>query len=108
MKGVKLSNAIVSDVSTVLYDNSIKRDTHRKEIDRHLNILIINLHNNYQMTPSQVFSYAGMIAMPMWLLMIFLPKWKVTKILIDYKVIPLALGLIYAVYIIKGIVFWVA
>jgi hypothetical protein len=55
------------------------------------------------MTPSQVFSYVGMIAMPMWILMIFLPKWKVTKFLMDYKVVPILLGLIYAVYITKGI-----
>ncbi len=56
------------------------------------------------MTPSQVFSYVGMIAMPMWLLMIFLPQRKVTKFLMDYKVVPLVLVLVYAVYIIKGIV----
>jgi len=31
--------------------------------------------------------------------MIFLPKWKVTRWLIDYKVIPIILSLIYAVYI---------
>ncbi len=51
------------------------------------------------MTSSQVFSIANLIVMPMWLLMIFLPKWKVTRWLIDYKLIPIALSLIYAVYI---------
>ena len=51
------------------------------------------------MTPAQVFSIANMIAMPMWILMILLPKWKVTRSLIDYKVIPLILALIYAIYI---------
>lgn len=30
------------------------------------------------MTPTEVFSIASMIAMPMWILMIFLPTWKVT------------------------------
>ncbi len=55
------------------------------------------------MTPSQVFSYAGMIVMPMWILMIFLPKWKATKFLMDYKVVPLVLAVVYAVYIVKGI-----
>lgn len=35
----------------------------------------------------------------MWALMIFLPKWKVTRFLIDYKVIPLILSIIYAIYI---------
>lgn len=51
------------------------------------------------MTASQVFSIANLIILPMWLLMIFLPKWKVTRWLIDYKVIPIILSLIYAVYI---------
>ena len=51
------------------------------------------------MTPSEVFSLVGYLAMPMWLLMILLPKWKFTRLLIDYKVIPLALSLVYAIYI---------
>ena len=55
------------------------------------------------MTPTEVFSLAGMITMPMWILMIVLPKWKVTRFLIDFKVIPLALSTIYAIYIIKAI-----
>ena len=55
------------------------------------------------MTPSQVFSYAGMIVMPMWILMIFLPKWKATKFLMNYKVVPLVLAVVYAVYIVKGL-----
>ena len=55
------------------------------------------------MTPTAVFSLAGMITMPMWILMIVLPKWKVTRFLIDFKVIPLALATIYAIYIIKAI-----
>ncbi|WP_299213673.1 ABA4-like family protein [uncultured Dokdonia sp.] len=55
------------------------------------------------MTPTEVFSIAGMITMPMWILMILLPKWKVTRFFIDYKVIPLALSAVYAVYIFKAI-----
>ena len=51
------------------------------------------------MTPTEVFSFANMTAMPMWLLMIFLPKWKVTRFLIDYRVIPILLALVYAIYI---------
>ncbi|MBC8754304.1 DUF4281 domain-containing protein [Kordia sp. YSTF-M3] len=54
------------------------------------------------MTPSQVFSIVGMMAMPMWILMIFLPKWKVTRFFIDYKIIPIALSLIYAIFIIQA------
>ncbi len=51
------------------------------------------------MTPSEVFSISSMLAMPMWILMIFLPKWKVTRFLIDFKIIPLLLSIIYAIYI---------
>lgn len=44
-----------------------------------------------------------MIAMIMWILMIFTPKWKVTKALMEYKVIPLALAVVYAIFIVKSI-----
>lgn len=56
------------------------------------------------MTPSQVFSIVGMMAMPMWVLLIFLPKWKVTRFFIDYKIIPIALSVIYAIYIAKSLI----
>jgi hypothetical protein len=55
------------------------------------------------MTPSEVFSIANLMAMPMWLLMIILPKWKVTRFLIDFKVIPVFLSLIYAIYIVQSL-----
>ena len=55
------------------------------------------------MSPTAVFSIASMITMPMWILMIFLSKWKVTRFLIDFKVIPLALAFIYAIYIFQAI-----
>ena len=55
------------------------------------------------MTPTEVFSIANMIAMPMWVLMLFLSKWKITRFLIDFKVIPLALAFMYAIYIFQAI-----
>ena len=55
------------------------------------------------MTPTEVFSIASMITIPMWILLIFLSKWKVTRFLIDFKVIPLALAFIYAIYIFQAI-----
>ena len=55
------------------------------------------------MTPTAVFSIASTIALPMWILMIFLSKWKVTRFLIDFKIIPLALAFIYAIYIFQAI-----
>ena len=52
------------------------------------------------MTPAEVFSLANLLVMPMWILMILLPKWKVTRFLMDYKVVPLILSLVYALYIV--------
>lgn len=51
------------------------------------------------MTPTEVFSIANLLAMPMWALMIFLPKWKGTRFLIDHKLIPIILSILYFVYI---------
>jgi hypothetical protein len=51
------------------------------------------------MTPSEVFSIVNLMAMLMWLPMIILPNWKVTRLLIDYKVIPVALSIVYVIYI---------
>jgi len=55
------------------------------------------------MTPTDIFSLANMTAMLMWILMIFLPKWKVTRFFIDYKIIPILLSVAYAIYIIQAI-----
>ena len=55
------------------------------------------------MTPTEVFSIANMIAMPMWVLMLFLSKWKITRFLIDFKVIPLTLAFMYAIYIVQAV-----
>jgi hypothetical protein len=55
------------------------------------------------MTPITVFSIVNILALPMWILMVLLPKWMVTNFLMDYKVIPLALSLIYAVYIVQAL-----
>lgn len=52
------------------------------------------------MTPTEVFSIVNLIAMPMWLLMVILPNWKVTRFLIDFKVIPIVLSIFYLVYIV--------
>lgn len=51
------------------------------------------------MTPTQVFSIVSTLAMPMWILMIFFPRWKVTNWLVKYRLIPLLLSLVYAFYI---------
>ena len=56
------------------------------------------------MTPSEVFSIANIMVFPMWILMIVFPKWKATRFLIDFKVIPIILSLLYAFYIISSII----
>lgn len=55
------------------------------------------------MTPADVFSLANMMALPMWILLILLPKWKATRFLVDFKVIPLLLALVYAFYIFQSL-----
>lgn len=55
------------------------------------------------MTPTEVFSIANMTVMPMWLLMILIPKWKVTRFLIDFKIIPILISIVYAIYIFQAI-----
>ena len=51
------------------------------------------------MTPAEIFPIGGLTAMPMWGLMMLFPNWKVTRFLIDYKIVPIFIAIIYAVYI---------
>jgi hypothetical protein len=55
------------------------------------------------MTPSDIFSAANIMAFAMWFLLIILPNWKATRFLINYKVIPICLSLVYAFYIIESL-----
>ena len=55
------------------------------------------------MTPTEAFTIANAVTLPMWVLMLFLSKWKVTRFLIDFKVIPLTLAFIYAIYIVQAV-----
>ena len=55
------------------------------------------------MTATNVFSLVNMLAMLMWIFMIIAPKWKATRFLIDFKIVPIALASIYAIYIFKAI-----
>jgi hypothetical protein len=50
-----------------------------------------------------LFSFTG-VAMISWLLMIFLPKWKITYMLIKWAVFPLSLSVLYLV----GFAYYVA
>lgn len=55
------------------------------------------------MIPSDIFSAANIMAFAMWFLLIILPNWKATRFLINYKVIPICLSLVYAFYIIESL-----
>ncbi|PQB06081.1 ABA4-like family protein [Aureitalea marina] len=46
-----------------------------------------------------VFSLAGTLVLPMWLLLVIAPYWKFTQFLIRYKIIPLILSVLYAIYL---------
>lgn len=50
-----------------------------------------------------IFSLVSKLVMPMWLLLIIVPNWKVTKWFITYKVIPLILCLVYVIYLLLSI-----
>lgn len=47
------------------------------------------------MSPEQIFSLCGMLVLPGWLLLIFLPRWKWTARLVCPVLIPLLLALVY-------------
>jgi len=51
------------------------------------------------MDTSQIFSLAGSLAALQWLLLIILPKWRVTLWLIRYPMVPIVLSGIYCIYI---------
>lgn len=55
------------------------------------------------MDASLIYSIANTTVLPMWLLMIFLPKLGITKWLVDTKLIPIILALLYGFYIIVAI-----
>jgi hypothetical protein len=55
--------------------------------------------NKNDMNPAQIFSVVSTIAALQWLLLIILPKWKVTQWLINHPAVPLLLSGIYCVYI---------
>lgn len=52
------------------------------------------------MNSAYVFSLVSTIAAIQWLILIVLPKWKITKWLITYAAIPIFFSLLYAFYII--------
>lgn len=54
------------------------------------------------MTTADFFSLANMMAMAMWILMIFLPRWKATTFLTNHKLIPMLLSISYVFYIAKS------
>ncbi|ADB42414.1 ABA4-like family protein [Spirosoma linguale] len=54
------------------------------------------------MTPEAVFSLASTLVLPQWLLMIFAPRWVVTKWLMNSYLIPVVLAVIYSIYLFGG------
>ena len=51
------------------------------------------------MTPEIVFSICSTLVFPQWLLMIVAPKWSITQKLVDLRLIPFLLAIVYAIYI---------
>ena len=51
------------------------------------------------MDTPQIFSLVSSLAAVQWLLLIILPKWRVTLWLISYPLVPIVLSVIYCIYI---------
>ena len=51
------------------------------------------------METSQIFSLVSSLAAIQWLLLVILPKWRVTLWLISYPLVPIVLSVIYCIYI---------
>ncbi len=56
------------------------------------------------MDASIIFSLVNMLAMVMWILMIFLPKWKATSWLCRFKLVPLLLSCLYLFYTVYNMI----
>jgi len=51
------------------------------------------------MDTSKIFSLVSSLAAIQWLLLVILPKWRVTLWLITYPLVPIVLSVIYCIYI---------
>ena len=51
------------------------------------------------MTPTELLYIVKIIAIPMWILMVILPEWKVTRYLIDRKTVPNAMFFVFIAYL---------
>jgi hypothetical protein len=49
-----------------------------------------------------LFAVANLV-LPFWMLMMFLPKWKVTRFVAQYTVVPVLIGVLYVVGLITAI-----
>ncbi|QHV98996.1 ABA4-like family protein [Spirosoma endbachense] len=51
------------------------------------------------MTPETAFTYANLLVLPQWVLMIVAPRWRVTQMLAQMLPIPMVLGGMYIYYL---------
>lgn len=54
------------------------------------------------MTPEAVFNLASTLVLPQWLLMLVAPRWQPTRWLMRSYIIPVALAIIYVIYLFSG------
>ncbi len=101
-KRISVSTVLSSILGFVFPFNNPKRWFSRKIFYKNTSKRIFGtcLIKNNTMTSEEVFSLTNMIAMLMWLLMIGLPKWKFTRFLMEYKLVPLFLSLFYFFYMV--------
>ncbi|MBO6658876.1 MAG: DUF4281 domain-containing protein [Pseudomonadales bacterium] len=56
------------------------------------------------MTPDTVFTIINAAILPFWVLLLFLPHHKVTQVLVHSGLVPVLFGLVYAYYMISGLI----
>ncbi|GAB2600242.1 ABA4-like family protein [Spirosoma areae] len=54
------------------------------------------------MSAEAVFKLANTLVLPQWLLMVFAPRWFVTKWVMNSYLIPVGLAVIYVIYLFSG------
>ena len=52
------------------------------------------------MSPETIFSACGMLVLPGWLLLVFLPRWKWSARLVSAVIIPALIGVVYVYLVI--------
>ncbi|MFP6584721.1 MAG: ABA4-like family protein [Candidatus Hydrogenedentota bacterium] len=54
------------------------------------------------MSIDTLFSICNMLPIPLWLLLVFVPRWKGTQLIVHSMIIPMGLAVVYGILMISG------